>query len=285
MFLFVVLNPTGRYTLRIASAVEALGEDVKVVSRIDFDYNWVERMNPYIDTVFFRTGSLEAVPIARAFERQGFRVLNDSRYIHLTGDKYLANAYAESVGLPVPDLTVKIDKSDLRLQEYYLDAYGPLVAKPVISWDKGRFVYLIEEPNELKRLQLIPGASVILQSYVKLDLLVRIVATSEGVIVPATTYVSPGNSWKASACGNPSAKHYRDVPDRLVKLAERFVSVYGAEVAFIDFFSVGNEFVLNEINHSCDLLTNEKITKCPIAARIADFLARRGSCSEARNFS
>jgi glutathione synthase/RimK-type ligase-like ATP-grasp enzyme len=98
----------------------------------------------------------------------------------------------------------------------------------------------------------------------------------------ATAYDTTHDSWKATMCNNPMAKHYMDTPRELVAVAEKTIRVFGGDVAYIDYFETSDSFVLNEINHSCGLIQQERITGYPIAERLGTFLANiEGHLNEA----
>src|ERR1700685_1716203 len=138
MIVFIVLDPEGGYSRRIASTVERCGKQTRMLSWKRFDYALIGQLDPHSNVIFFRTGAPAAVPIARAFEDAGFNVINDSRYIQLSGQKYLANVYADANGIAIPDLNVTVKKDNIGLLSFFLRHNGPLVAKPVISRDMGR---------------------------------------------------------------------------------------------------------------------------------------------------
>jgi glutathione synthase/RimK-type ligase-like ATP-grasp enzyme len=273
MIIFIVYNAQGRYSRRIGAAAERLGCQVKLLSWKDFEYGVIGELDPGADVIFFRTGALAAVRIARAFEDAGFRVVNDSRYIQLSAQKYLANIHARASGIPIPDLNVRIKKDNHDLLSLLLKQNGPLVVKPVISRDQGRYVYLIGREPDLRQAALVPGSHILVQSEVKFDRLVRTIVVKDGMLVEATEYDIKRDTWKASVCDNPLATHYRQVPSELIRIVEQTLRAFGGDIGYIDYYETSNGFVFNEINHSCDLMHQEQITGCPIANRLGEFLA------------
>jgi glutathione synthase/RimK-type ligase-like ATP-grasp enzyme len=274
MIVFIVLNSEGGYSRRIAQAVERNGRKTTMLSWQDFDYTVIRQLDPHRDAIFFRTGAAAAVRIARAFEGACFNVINDSRYIRLSGQKHLANVYANANGIAIPSLNVTIKKDNTELLSLYLKQNGPLVAKPIVSRDMGRYVFLIKTEADFTDVAGIPGSHILLQSEVKFDRLVRTIVTSDGMLVEATTYDTAHDTWKATVCENPFAKHYGHVPKELIEIAEKTIRVFGGHVAYIDYFETSNGFVLNEINHSCGLMEHERISGYPIAEEIGKFLAK-----------
>lgn len=280
MIVMIVQHPSGFYHNQIAQAIRALGEECMLISWIHFDTGIIDRMSPRRDTIFLRTGTVQALRIARWFEGRGFRVLNDSRYIAISAQKFIANLYAASNGIPVPVLSVAVEKDYRRIIVEYLSQYGVLVAKPIYSRDQGRFVYRItaEDIEEgLRLIETIPGEEVLLQNEIQFSRIVRAVVLGKKMLVEATTFDTKHlPDWKATVCMNPLAQHYLKVPSALIDLAEHTNIVFGGDVAYIDFFEQSSgDYVLSEINHSCGLQHHEKITGVPIHEHIACYVVRR----------
>ena len=248
------------------------GFGVDIVSWKGFDFQTVSKYNPQSDVVFFRTGSPKAAEIALHFEKAGFAVLNDHRYIRLSGQKFIANEYARMNGIPVPELNTVLGKDEVDMLVMYLREYGSLVAKPIYSRDMGRSVFRVATESDASSVHGIPGSKFLLQSEVKFEKLIRTVVTTDGMMAGATIYDTKHDGWKARVCQNPNAVKYSEVPAELVTLAEKTLRVFGGCVAYIDYFETTNGFVLSEINHSCGLTDQERITKYPIAERIASCL-------------
>jgi glutathione synthase/RimK-type ligase-like ATP-grasp enzyme len=281
MIVMFVKYPDFLYHNRIARALRALGEECRLVSWRTFDFaTGFEGLSPERDVLFLRTGAPRAVRIARAFERRGFHVLNDSRYNAISAEKVITNQYARANGIPVAELSVEIDKTHTEILRGYLQRYGVLVCKPVYSRNMGNFVYRIRESDAeegLKLAQSIPGRRILVQSEITFVKLVRAIVLGRRMLVDATTYdfVHPPE-WKATVCVNPNALHYREVPRKLVELAERTNIVFGGDVAYIDFFEqASGDYVLSEINHSCGLQHHERITGVPIHRHIARYVRNR----------
>jgi [lysine-biosynthesis-protein LysW]---L-2-aminoadipate ligase len=273
MVIFIVLNVSGGYSRRIARAVQRNGCQTGFFSWKGFDYSIIRQLDRHGDVIFFRTGALPAVRIAQAFEEAGFTVVNDHRYIQLSAHKYLANVHAQANGIPIPKLNARAKKDNFELLSLYLKQHKSLVAKPILSRDMGRFVYRVRTNDDLRQLVAIPGSHILIQSEVKFDRLVRTVVTRNGMLTEATAYDTAHNTWKATVCDNPLARHYKDVPGELADLAKKTIRVFGGDIAYIDYFETPDGFVLNEINHSCGLNEQERITGYPIAASLATYLA------------
>jgi glutathione synthase/RimK-type ligase-like ATP-grasp enzyme len=275
MLVIAVFDRDSFYAKRIARATERNGVETTLVSWRELDETHLGHFDPNSDVIYFRTGAPAAVRIARAFERAGFKTLNDSRYIQLSGNKYLANVVAASNNIPTPALNVAVDKTNTELLSFYLRQTGAMVAKPIISRDMGRHVELIEDEDSLAVVSSIPGSTILLQSRVKFDRLVRTIVTADGMLTAATTFDVVRSGWKATVCENPLAQAYTDVPDALIRLTNKTVKVFGGDIAFIDFFEQDGRFVFNEINHSCGLMHHERITGYPIAKHLGDYLSKR----------
>ncbi|MFZ6721376.1 ATP-grasp domain-containing protein [Undibacterium sp. Ji49W] len=280
MIVMIVQFTKGFYHNQIKKAVEALGEECRLISWIDFDAKIIDTLSPQRDIIFMRTGTLRAVNIARNFERRGFKVLNDSRYINISGQKLLGNIYAGSNKIPVPELSVAFKKGNNAALQGYLKAYGPLVAKPIYSRDMGRFVFRISEEtleHDLEMIASIPGQEVLLQNEIKFKKIVRTIVLGRKMLVEATTYdTKHAPDWKATVCMNPNAKRYLDVPGKLIELAQWTNISFGGDIAYIDFFEKEDgSYILSEINHSCGLQHHETITGIKIHEHIAQYLLER----------
>jgi glutathione synthase/RimK-type ligase-like ATP-grasp enzyme len=249
----------------------------------DFDSRVIGRLNPTTDVVFFRTGGQSVARVARSFEHAGFRVVNDSRFIQLSAQKYLANIHAKVNGIPVPTLNVLVGKHDTELLSLYLRRHGALVAKPAISRNMGRHVYLLRQPSDFAHVATIPGRNVLLQSEVTFSRLVRTVVTRDGMLTGATIYDTKRDTWKATVCANPQAKRYPQVGAELVGLAEKTLASFGGDIAYIDYFETADGHVFSEINQACNLLPQERITGLPIAEHIAAYLRRVQHQSHRKN--
>lgn len=274
MLVFVVFNPDGFYTKRIARVVEHHGIATRIVSWRGMNEAAVAEFNQHTDLIHFRTGAPAAARLARHFEKSGLKTLNDSRYIQLSGNKYLANVFAAANNIPTPALNVVVDKTDTELLAFYLARHGALVAKPIISRDMGRYVELLDGLDQLHRAVGVPGNRVLVQSRVIFDRLVRTIVTREGM-VPATTFDIVRSGWKATVCENPLAQPYANAPPQLARLATQTLAAFGGDIAYIDFFEKDGEFTFNEINHSCGLMHHERVTGVPIARHLGNALAAR----------
>ena len=275
MLVIAAFNPDSFYAKRIANAVKRNGVKARVISWCGLGAESPAAFDPRSDLIYFRTGSPAAAKIARSFENAGFGTINDSRYIQLSGNKYLANVMAASGDIPTPVLNVMVEKSNTELISLYLKQNGPMVAKPVISRDMGRYVELLEGEASLHLALGIPGSHILLQSRVRFDRLVRTIATRKNMMTAATTFDIVRDGWKATVCENPHAQTYTDVPAELIRLVNKTIRLFGGEIAFIDFFEKDGAFIFNEINHSCGLMHHERITGCPIARYLGKYLAER----------
>lgn len=272
MIVIIVLDPLGRYNCLISKFIQSKGYRVLLLSWRNFDSNFIYQLDASTDTIFFRTGALDSIPIARAFEKAGFKVINNWRYIQLSTQKHLANVYAKANGIRTADLNVAIKKSDVSLIWAYLKKYGSLVAKPIISRDMGRYVFLIENEHDLEKIQLIPGQHILLQNEVRFSRLIRTIVIGKKMLEDATTYDIKHDSWKATVCANPKVKPYYNTSNELKRIAESTLCAFGGEIGYIDYFETTNGFVFNEINHSCGLIEHERVTRIPIHREIGEHL-------------
>jgi glutathione synthase/RimK-type ligase-like ATP-grasp enzyme len=276
MILFVVSEIGQNYSRRIERAAARNRCRTGLLIWRDFDPGVIRRLNPSTDVIFFRTGAKSAVQIARAFEDAGFRVINDSRFIQLSAQKNLANVFAKANGIPTPDLNVVIEKRNVELLAMYLRQYGSLVAKPIMSRDKGRYVYPVTSDSDFINVAKIPGSHILVQSEVRFDRLVRTIVLRNGMLAEATVYDTKHDTWKATVCENLQARHYRHPPASLIQLAEKTLRAFGGDIAYIDYFETSRGFVFSEINQACNLLPQERITGFPIARHLGGYLAGIG---------
>lgn len=277
MIIMIVKHPEGFYHNQIGKAVREFDEQCTLISWMNFDVDVIDTFSPDRDIVFMRTGALRALDIARNFESRGFKVLNDSRYINISAHGFISNLYARSNGIPVPELCVAVDKKHSAILRDYLHQYSVLVAKPIYSRDQGKFVYRISKEADIRFVNTIPGQLIMLQNEIEFVNIVRVIVIGKKMLTGATTYDSKHPpEWKATVCMNPEAKHYANVPRKLIDLAERTNVVFGGEVAYIDFFEQeSGDYVLSEINHSCGLQYHERITGIPIHKHIGRYLVER----------
>lgn len=276
----IVQDPNGFYNRQIAKEVQALGEKCVAVAWGSFDVSLIEQLDNKKDVVFFRTGAIPALRIARQFEERGFKTINDSRYIFLSAQKYIANIYAEANEIPIAELTVRCKKDDYSTIALQLSRHNSLVAKPIYSRDMGRYVFRVSNSslgNDLNNISTIPGKQIIIQSEIFFEKIVRVIVLGNDVLEHAITYdTKHAPDWKATVCMNPKAKHYTSPPQKLVDLARHTNRVFGGDVAYIDYFEMKDGgFVLSEINHSCGLQHHEAITKHSIKTDIAKYLLSR----------
>jgi glutathione synthase/RimK-type ligase-like ATP-grasp enzyme len=271
--ILVVAGDTGKnYSRRIERTIGQEHCRTALMNWRDFDSSVTGKLNPATDVIFFRTGGQSVARVARIFEDAGFRVINDSRFIQLSAQKYLANVHAKANGIPTPALNVLVGKHDTELLSLYLRRHGTLVAKPARSRNMGRHVHLLRQPGDFAHVATIPGGNVLLQSEVTFGRLVRTVVTRDGMLTGATIYDTKHDTWKATVCANPHAKHYRGVSTELVGLAEKTLAAFGGDIAYIDYFETASGYVFSEINQACNLLPQERITGLPIAEHIAAYV-------------
>jgi glutathione synthase/RimK-type ligase-like ATP-grasp enzyme len=216
--------------------------------------------------------------ILAQFEKLGFRIINSSKTLELTSNKYLANLHAKKNKLPIAK-TYKLLENDLLGLKKLLQKHKTIILKPIHSQGQGIFCQKIDsnyKDAELKTiLNSVPGQEIQVQEFIDYKKLIRVIVIDYKVLAKACTYDIPAMSWKCSVCLNPKIKKYNLVNTELKKLAEKTARVFEAQVNFIDFFEdQRGEFILNEINTACSLLIHEKITGVPIHRYIGDFFIK-----------
>jgi glutathione synthase/RimK-type ligase-like ATP-grasp enzyme len=209
-------------------------------------------------------------------EKLGFKVINSSRTLTLTSNKYLSQVHARENGIPVAD-TYKIDKKDVDKVLSLLEKYGSIVLKPIFSQGQGIYCQKVSKgvskEDLRKMLDSVPGEEIQVQQCINYKKLIRVIVIGYKALKEATCYDAPKDGWKCSVCMNPAIKKYTDKKDGLFELAERTARAFGAKINFIDFFEdVNGQIILNEINTACSLLIHEGVTGCPIRQHLGDFL-------------
>lgn len=280
MNILLVRTETGvKYTEIIRQYIESAGVPCYSAHR-DFleDTIGPNRLTPENTLVHARTANPVANENLAALESRGFKVINSSKTLNLTSNKYLSQVHARENGIPVAD-TYKVSKGDLQEIMRLLEKYENIVLKPVYS--KGQGIYCTKAGpgctvSELKQLvDDIPGEEIQVQQLINYKRLIRLIVIDFNVIREATAYDEPSQSWKCSVCDNPNIKKYiaDDQSEKLFALGEKTARAFDARINYIDFFeAAGGDFILNEINTACNLSKHEKVTGINITKLIGDFL-------------
>lgn len=249
--------------------------EVDSISNV-MEQNWLDPQNTLIHS---RTAApLVNKKIAR-FEKKGFKVINSSRTLNLTSNKYLSQKHAKESGIPVAE-TYKVSKGNLNKIKALIKKHGEVVLKPIFSQGQGIYCNKvdIETPEKALKevLASIPGKIIQVQQYINYRKLIRVIVIGYKALKEATVYDVPAQGWKCSVCLNPGIKKYTPKNDILFKLAEKTAKAFGAQINFIDFFEdVNGDYILNEINTACSLRIHESVSGCKIHEFIGDFLAQR----------
>lgn len=209
-------------------------------------------------------------------ERAGFTVINPSKTLNLTSNKYLSQVHAEECGIPVAK-TYKVDKNEVKKVRDILSRYNWVVLKPVFSQGQGVFCRKINDgigDAELAEImKSVPGDEIQVQQFIDYEILIRVIVIGFKAVRDATIYDLPDKDWKCSVCLNPGIKKYNDGTDALFDLAEKTAREFSAKVNFIDFFrDKKGDYILNEINTACNLFFHEEASGVKINELIGDFL-------------
>ncbi|MBI5413461.1 hypothetical protein HZA42_03900 [Candidatus Peregrinibacteria bacterium] len=239
------------------------------------EQNWLDSRNTLIHS---RTAApLVNKKIAR-LEKEGFKIINSSRTLNWTSNKYLSQKHAKKSGIPVAE-TYKVDKRNLGKINALIKKHGEVVLKPIFSQGQGIYCNKVDLKTPEKALKKIldsmPGNPIQIQQYIDYKKLIRVIVIGYKALREATVYDVPAEGWKCSVCLNPEIKKYTPQNDVLFKLAEKTAKAFGAQINFIDFFEDANgDYILNEINTACSLRIHENVSGCKIHKHIGDFLAK-----------
>lgn len=233
-------------------------------------------LTPKNTIIHSRTAGPGANKKIAELEETGFKVINSSKTLTLTSNKYLSQEHAMANGIPVAD-TYKANKRDVDKALSLLGKYGSLVLKPIFSQGQGiycqKVVGGISRDDLAQTLDSVPGEMVQIQQCINYKKLIRVIVINYKALKDATCFDEPRDGWKCSVCMNPEIKKYTGDRNDLFQLAERTAQAFGAKINFIDYFEdMKSEFVLNEINTACSLFIHESVAGCPIHRYIGDFL-------------
>lgn len=271
-----------RYAQHIQSAVRSLGMQcfISDVDSLDATLN-IYGLNPSNTLIHSRTAGVHINKKIASLEKKGFHVINSSRALILTNNKYLAQKHAEKNGIPVAK-TYKVRKNNVARMQKLLAQHGSLVLKPIFSQGQGIYCAKVEHGIGGQALAAIaaqvPGTFIQVQERIDYKKLIRMIVINYTVLTDAATYDEPSRDWKCSVCLNPAIKKYTVRDAALVRLGEETARAFGARINYIDFFEdARGQFILNEINTACSLFFHEKVTGVPIADVIARFLVDTAS--------
>ena len=239
------------------------------------EQNWLDPQNTLIHS---RTAAPLVNKKIAQLEKNGFKVINSSRTLNLTSNKYLSQKHAKKKGIPVAE-TYKVSKENLNKIKAIIKKHGEVVLKPIFSQGQGIYCNKVDSETPEKTLKemlaSVPGKIIQVQQYINYKKLIRVIVIGYKALKEATVYDVPAEGWKCSVCLNPKIKRYTPENDALFKLAEKTAKAFDAQINFIDFFEDANgNYILNEINTACSLRIHESVSGCKIHKVIGDFLAR-----------
>lgn len=250
-------------------------------------------LKPEETLIHSRTAGPHANRVIEQLENRGFRVINPSRTLDLTSNKFKAHEHAVSHRIPVAP-TIKVKKTDTAAIQKFLQKHQDIVLKPIFSQGQGVYCKRVTndqmtsacpEPVEWDQKDILdlPGVFLQVQQFIPYRRLIRVIVIDFKALPEATVYDEPlPREWKCSVCLNPRIKKLENPPGELMTLAEQTARAFDARVNFIDFFEKANgeaggpgRFILNEINTACNLIRHEIVTGVPIHKKIAEFLIRQ----------
>lgn len=233
-------------------------------------------LNPTNTIIHARLAGPDVNQTFKELETRGFRVINQSKVLELTSNKYLTYKASVKHKIPTPE-TIKVKKNDIDSILETLKKFKVAVLKPVYSQGMGKFCKKIEASigrTEIRsEVEDIPGEEINVQQYIDYTKLIRVIVIGDKALRVATTYDEPTKSWKTSVCMNPNVKKYNFENPGLFNLAEKVAKDFNLEITFIDFFEdQAGKIILNEINTACAFIIQEDITGVKIHEYIGDYL-------------
>lgn len=234
-----------------------------------------QRLSPNNTLIHSRTAGSHVNNLLLELERKGFKIINSSKTLKLTSDKYKSQTFAAKNRIPTAD-TYLVDKNNLLKILSLLKRHHTVVAKPIYSQGKGVFCKKLNNSllkvDVVKKIRNIPGDKIIIQEYIPYKKLIRVIVIGFKLIKEATTYDIP-KKWKASVCMNLNIKKYNAANYKLREIAEKVARNFSAPIAIIDFFEdLSGDFILNELNTACGLIIHERVTGVKIHELISDYL-------------
>jgi glutathione synthase/RimK-type ligase-like ATP-grasp enzyme len=264
-----------RYAHYITKELNWLGirSYAQTVANLKNKTDW-DRFTPTNTLIHFRTASPLPIRWARKLETKGYRVINSSRTLELTSDKFKSCEWARESGLALPK-TVKVLKTQVK-QSLESFAEHEFVIKPTNSKSQGAFCFKTSkaDPLFLEKVAQVPGKEIIFQKLVPYTKIYRVIVINGKALVNAVFSDQPSSEdWKVSVCLNPDIKLVSQPDDDLISYAEKLAQIYNTEIGFIDIFETeSGEYILSEINTACNLWNHERLSGVNISKHIAEYL-------------
>jgi glutathione synthase/RimK-type ligase-like ATP-grasp enzyme len=224
-----------------------------------------------------------------AKEREGYRVINNTRVLRHTSNKLECALDMYEAGLPHPR-TWEAERNwddDLirRLWVLMASDYNvyKVVVKPYTSMDQGANVKIAETFEQFHRaIRGMPTGKVVVQELIDYTAIFRVVVI-DGRALPMSWVDRPTpQRWRVSVCLNRNMQFVTNPDQELLEVAEQTQEAIGGEVNFIDVFrTVSGRYILSEINTACNLSIHEGMARSAghpywnIANYIARYLDRQ----------
>lgn len=93
-------------------------------------------LEPKKTLIHSRTAGPNANRFIESLEKRGFRMINPSRTLDLTSNKFKAHEYAMKHSIPVAE-TIKVKKTDTSAIQRFLQQHKDIVLKPIFSQGQG----------------------------------------------------------------------------------------------------------------------------------------------------
>jgi len=212
--------------------------------------------------------------VLKSLEDEGYRVINSSKAIRLTSDKFNSCRFAKENNIPCAE-TIKTDKKDgISKVKEKIREWDNVIVKPITSRGQGEFCFKFNKDNinDLEVINSIPGKGLVVQKYLEYQRLSRMIVVGYKSLEKAVFYDEPGSGWKCSVCLNPKIKQDKGPSKELLNFAEDVARKFKSEICFVDIFTSSGKYILNEINTACSLVIHERISHYNISKEIAKYL-------------
>jgi [lysine-biosynthesis-protein LysW]---L-2-aminoadipate ligase len=254
--------------LRVAVVADRIGWEerqlIQAATDSSLDLEWVNdeslclgdegatALAPY-DAVLVRSRSYtRGGLIATLAEAAGVRAVNTARSIRACENKLELRAVLRRAGVPGPDFRLVLSRRDF--ERAVAAVPPPLVLKPVFG-GMGKRVTLIRTTDTAQSVydyveDLGHGfeQAMLVEPYLAGGTSIRCFVVGRQ-LVAAAEFASAGEDWRSNAALGKQQRAIGREP-AVTKIVDDVVDVLGEGVYGIDLFRVGDEYVVNEVNHA-----------------------------------
>jgi RimK family alpha-L-glutamate ligase len=228
-------------------------------------YNKIKKKAKKCGIIYQNTSEAIALEIAKTLEFLGKRVVDPSKVVYNSEDKWMFYVLCKKNKIPVPKTILLSDSiNSVKKQLKYFDKW-PVVLKRIFG-ERGTYVDLAKTPKEamekIKKLWKAGNerAPIIAQEYIKSNSY-RITFIGNKIV---QTAIKKSNGWKCTGCYAENFGKFKIYP-KLEKTIQKLIRITHIQVGGIDLLKKGNAWKLLEINSepSFDFFEceNEKIVE------------------------